>query len=58
MLLAALVVEFIFRALALLVTVEVAHTLTSNYVDALKEATRAYLTIIELLYTQNRRRRR
>jgi hypothetical protein len=51
---AAFFFEFLFKALALLVTVEAAHTVSASYLDALKEATRTYLTLVDIQYSHNR----
>lgn len=50
--------ELTFRALALLVTAEAARTLTEGYLDALKEATRTYLLLVDGFYTQQEGQRR
>ena len=52
--LCALLLELAYKSLALAVTVWVAHYLTSDYLDALIEFTRAYITIIDLLYSEER----
>lgn len=56
--LTALLVELFLKTLALLLTVWAAQELTSGYVEAVTEATRAYLTLHELLDRQNHRLRR
>lgn len=50
----ALLLELASKTLALFLTVSVAHYLSGEYVEALIEFTRAYITIIDLLYSENR----
>lgn len=49
-----LLVEVTYKCAALLATVWVAQHLTSVYTEALLEFTRAYITIIDLLYSEDR----
>ena len=46
--------EFLYKALALAVTVWAAHYLSTGYLEALIEFTRAYITVIDLLYAEGR----
>ena len=52
--LADLLPELLYKSLALAVTVWVAHYLTNTYIEALTEFTRAYITIVDLLYSEER----
>ena len=49
-----LFVEIAYKGFALMVTVWAAHYLTSIYLEALVEFTSAYITIIDLLYSEER----
>ena len=55
LMLAGLLVEITYKCAALLATVWVAEHLTSVYTEAVLEFTRAYITIIDLLYSEDRR---
>lgn len=46
--------ELIHKSLALAVTIWVADYLSSEYLEALIEFTRAYITVIDLLYSEER----
>lgn len=46
--------ELLYRALVLGVTFWAAHYLTTTYIEALLEFTRAYLTVLDLVYAQER----
>lgn len=50
----ALLLELLFKFVALAVTVWAAHYLTTTYIEALLEFARAYLTVLDLLYAQER----
>ncbi len=50
----ALLVELVYKSAALAVTVWAFHYLTSVYTEALVEFTRTYITIIDLLYSEER----
>ena len=52
--LAVLLVELFYKCLALAATVWVAHYLTTDYIDALIDFSRTYITIIDLLYSEER----
>ena len=52
--LAALLVELLYKGLELAVTIWAAHYLTTKYLEALLEFGRAYLTVLELVYEQER----
>ena len=52
--LSELLLEIAYKSLALVVTVWAAHYLTSIYLEALVEFTSAYITIIDLLYSEER----
>ena len=49
------VFELAYKSFALAVTFWVADYLSSSYVEALIEFTRAYITVIDLLYSQEQR---
>lgn len=49
-----LLLELAYKSLALAVTVWVAHYLTSEYTEAVIEFIRASITIIDLLYSEER----
>lgn len=49
-----ILLELLYKALALAVTVWAAHYLTTTYVDAVLEFGRAYLTVLELVYAEER----
>lgn len=49
-----LLLELLYKALALAVTVWAAHHLASIYLEALVDFSRAYLTLLELLYADER----
>lgn len=50
----ALFTELICKAAALIFTAWVANILATEYTNAVVEAGRAYLTIVEILYTRER----
>lgn len=50
----ALAVEFAYKSAALAVTIWAFNSLISIYTEALVEFTRTYITIIDLLYTEER----
>ena len=52
--LAALLVELLYKTLALTITIWIAQYLTSEYVEALIEFTRAYIQVVDLLYAEGR----
>ena len=52
--LCAVFAEVLFKTIGLLLTVYVAESLTTEYIEALIDATRAYITVIDLLYSQER----
>lgn len=52
--LTALLIELAFRTIALLLTVWAAPRLTSRYIEAFTEIAKAYITIVDLLYTHER----
>ena len=47
-------VEISYKVVALAVTVSIAHYLTTEYITALIEATKAYLAVIDLIYARDR----
>ena len=49
-----LVFELSYKALTLAVTVSIAHYLTTEYITALIEATKAYLAVLDLIYARDR----
>lgn len=49
-----MLLQLAYNCLAVLVTAEVAYYLSTEYIKALIEGTRAYLTIVELLYGHER----
>ena len=48
------VVEVSYKVIALAITISIAHYLTTEYITALIEATKAYLAVIDLLYARDR----
>ena len=46
--------ELFYKSLALAATVWLAHYLTTEYVEALIDVSRAYITVIDLLYSEER----
>jgi hypothetical protein len=50
----ALLFALAYKSLALFLTVEVAHYISTAYVEALIEFTRAYITVVDLLYSEER----
>jgi hypothetical protein len=52
MLLLDLTAELAFRVLTLVLTAWAAHTIAHQYIGAILDAGRAYLIIVDLLYTQ------
>ena len=50
----ALLIEILYKCLALSVTITIANYLCSEYVEALIEFTRAYITVVDLLYAEGR----
>lgn len=50
----AVLLELFCKVVLLLLTIQVSYTLTTEYINAVVEAGRAYLTIYELLYSQER----
>jgi len=46
--------ELVCKSVALAVTVWAAHFLTSQYLEALIDFTRMYITIVDLLYAEGR----
>ena len=55
--LAAVVAEVVYKSLALLVTVWIAEYVSHEYLQALVEFTRAYITVLELIHTERQRPR-
>lgn len=53
--LAAVFSELVFKSSALLLTHWAACFLAQDYLDTLREAVRNYLSIVDLLYNQERR---
>ena len=47
-------VEFLYKSVALAATVWVANYLSTEYLEALIEFTRAYITVIDLLHAEGR----
>lgn len=47
-----LLVELAYKSIALAATVWVAHFLSSEYLKALVEFTRLYITVIDLVYAE------
>lgn len=52
--LGTVLLELLYKALALAVTVWAAHYLTSSYLHAILDFTRAYLAVLELVYAEER----
>jgi hypothetical protein len=52
--LSALVVELVYKSAALAATIWAFNYLTSIYAEALVEFTRTYITIVDLLYSEER----
>lgn len=52
--LAAVLLELLFKVCALAVTVWAAHYLTTTYIQAVLEFGRAYLAVLEIVYAQER----
>lgn len=52
--LSALFAELLCKTLALLFVVYTFHTISTEYLEAVVEATRAYITVVDILYTRER----
>ena len=52
--LAEVLLELLYKSLALAVTVWATHYLTTTYVQAVIEFTRAYLAVLDFLYSHGR----
>ena len=52
--LVAFFIELLYKCLALSITVTIANYICSEYVEALIEFTRAYITVVDLLYAEGR----
>lgn len=50
----ALLLELLFKSIALAVTVWAAHHLTTAYLEALLEFARVYLSVLELVHAEER----
>lgn len=46
--------EFLYKAASLALTIWAANYLSTEYLEALIEFTRAYITVIDLLYAEGR----
>jgi len=49
-----ILLELLYKVLALAVIVWTAHYLTPTHIEAVLDFTRAYLTVLELLYAEER----
>jgi len=49
-----IILELVCKSVALAVTVWAAHFLTSQYLEALIDFTRMYITVVDLLYAEGR----
>lgn len=49
-----ILLELLYKSFALAVTTWIASYLSSEYLEALIEFTRAYITVIDLLYSEER----